>query len=99
MAVFPTHELLTYYLLHYYVYRGQDLALRYCQGTKQQSYAANIVKLLPIDVPSVDEQRAIVAVPSDMDAEISALEVRREKTRQIKQGMMRELLTGRTRLV
>ena len=35
---------------------------------------------------------------SDMDAEISALEARREKTRQVKQGMMQELLTGRTRL-
>ncbi len=36
---------------------------------------------------------------SDMDAEIGALEARREKTRQVKQGMMQELLTGRTRLV
>jgi len=34
-----------------------------------------------------------------MDAEISALETRREKTRQVKQGMMQELLTGRTQLV
>ena len=34
-----------------------------------------------------------------MDAEIEALEARREKTRQVKQGMMQELLTGRTRLV
>jgi len=42
---------------------------------------------------------AIAAVLSDMDAEIEALEARREKTRRIKQGMMRELLTGRTRLV
>jgi type I restriction enzyme S subunit len=45
------------------------------------------------------EQRAIAAVLSDMDAEIEALEARREKTRQVKQGMMQELLTGRTRLV
>jgi len=34
-----------------------------------------------------------------MDAEISALETRREKTRQVKQGMMQELLTGRTELL
>ncbi len=36
---------------------------------------------------------------SDMDAEIAALEVRREKTRALKQGMMQELLTGRIRLL
>jgi len=36
---------------------------------------------------------------SDMDAEITALETRRDKTRALKQGMMQELLTGRFRLV
>jgi type I restriction enzyme S subunit len=49
--------------------------------------------------PSRDEQVAIADVLTDMDAEIEALEARREKTRAIKQGMMQELLTGRTRLV
>ena len=47
----------------------------------------------------LDEQRAIAAVLSDMDAEIAALEARREKVRQIKQGMMQVLLTGKVRLV
>jgi len=49
--------------------------------------------------PSVDEQAAIAAVLSDMDAELAALEQRLAKTRALKQGMMQELLTGRTRLV
>ena len=49
--------------------------------------------------PSFDEQQAIAAVLSDMDAEIAALEQRRDKTRALKQGMMQELLTGRIRLV
>ncbi len=49
--------------------------------------------------PSKGEQTAIAAVLSDMDAEIAALEQRLAKTRAIKQGMMQELLTGRTRLV
>ncbi len=52
--------------------------------------------LLP---PSIEEQTAIAAVLRDMDAEITALETRRAKTRDIKLGMMQELLTGRTRLV
>jgi type I restriction enzyme, S subunit len=49
--------------------------------------------------PSSKEQQAIATVLSDMDAEITALETRRAKTQAIKQGMMQELLTGRTRLV
>lgn len=45
------------------------------------------------------EQTAIASILSEMDAELASLEQRREKTRALKQGMMRELLTGRTRLV
>jgi len=50
-------------------------------------------------VPSINEQTAIAKVLSDMDAEITALETRRDKTRDLKQGMMQELLTGRIRLI
>jgi type I restriction enzyme S subunit len=49
--------------------------------------------------PTVEEQRAIATVLSDMDAEIAALAGRRDKTRAIKQGMMQQLLNGRVRLV
>ncbi|MBE7374676.1 restriction endonuclease subunit S [Pseudomonas lopnurensis] len=49
--------------------------------------------------PTIDEQIAIATVLTDMDAEIAALETRRTKTRALKQAMMQELLTGRTRLV
>jgi len=52
-----------------------------------------------VRTPSLDEQEAIVDILSDMDAEIEALQARRDKTQAIKQGMMQELLTGRTRLV
>jgi type I restriction enzyme S subunit len=48
---------------------------------------------------SKSEQEAISTVLSDMDAEIEALEARRDKTKLLKQGMMQELLTGKTRLV
>ena len=54
---------------------------------------------LNLDFPPSDEQEAVAAVLSDMDTELTALEARRNKTRALKQGMMQELLTGRTRLV
>jgi type I restriction enzyme, S subunit len=50
-------------------------------------------------MPEKREQTAIAAVLSNMDVEIAALEQRRDKTRDLKQGMMQELLIGRTRLV
>jgi type I restriction enzyme S subunit len=55
-------------------------------------------KVLP-SPPTKTEQEAIAATLSDMDAEIAALEAKRTKARQIKQGMMQELLTGRIRLI
>jgi type I restriction enzyme S subunit len=61
-------------------------------------YTRDLLRI-PFLVPPREEQTAIANVLSDMDAEIVALEARREKTRQIKQAVMQELLTGRTRLV
>jgi type I restriction enzyme S subunit len=49
--------------------------------------------------PALDEQKAIAQILSDMDAEITQLETKKEKHQAIKQGMMQELLTGKTRLV
>jgi type I restriction enzyme S subunit len=59
-----------------------------------------IADAIPVQVPPTYlEQTAIAAVLSDMDAELAALEARRDKTRDLKQAMMQELLTGKTRLV
>ena len=67
-------------------------------GAQPHIHAADIN---PIEFfwPTVPEQTAIAEVLGDMDAELAALEQRREKTRALKQAMMQELLTGRTRLV
>jgi type I restriction enzyme S subunit len=58
-----------------------------------------ILSAVVLPVPSILEQRAITEVLLDMDAELDALEQRRDKTRSLKQGMMQELLTGRIRLI
>ncbi len=54
---------------------------------------------MPIPVPPVEEQRAIDQVLSGMEEELATLQSRLTKTRALKQAMMQELLTGRTRLV
>jgi type I restriction enzyme S subunit len=57
------------------------------------------VASIQVKLPEHDEQTAIATVLFDIDAEIAALERRRDKTKQLKQGMMQSLLTGRVRLV
>ena len=62
----------------------------------------SVGKLLHLEVavpPSKGEQAAIAEVLGEMDAELTTLDQRRSKTRALKQAMMQELLTGRTRLV
>lgn len=68
-------------------------------GTHMPRADWGVVANFEVAVPEIPEQTAIAAVLSDMDAELAALEARRDKTRALKQAMMQELLTGRTRLV
>lgn len=57
------------------------------------------VRSILFAVPPKAEQTAISTILSDIDREIKKLQKRLSKTRQIKQGMMQELLTGKTRLL
>jgi type I restriction enzyme S subunit len=69
------------------------------QTGSQMNLNTGLITGTPILLPPLPEQTAIATVLSDMDLELAALEQRRDKTRALKQGMMQELLTGRTRLV
>jgi len=70
------------------------------QGSTFTAANSAQVAAFSLRVPlSQAEQAAIAEVLSGMDAEIDTLEARRDKTRLLKQAMMQELLTGRTRLV
>lgn len=68
-------------------------------GSSINNLRPSSIESLEFQIPKPTEQTAIADVISDMDAEITALEARRDKARLIKQGMMQELLTGRTRLI
>lgn len=68
-------------------------------GSHQRIHQEDVLSV-EVSVPKdMKQQKAIAEVLSDMDAEIDAFVARREKTELLKQGMMQELLTGRTRLV
>jgi len=68
-------------------------------GTHMPRSDWNVVKNYEVHLPPVEEQTAIAEILSDMDAEIATLEAKLAKARQLKQGMMQELLTGRIRLI
>lgn len=71
----------------------------YNEASGVPSLNAKTIENIEINLPSVEEQKAIAQILSDMDAEIAALEQKRDKYKALKQGMMQELLTGKTRLV
>ncbi|HEX6981314.1 MAG TPA: restriction endonuclease subunit S [Balneolaceae bacterium] len=65
-------------------------------------YGISKSKLMQVDIllpPTIEEQKAIAQILGDMDEEIQSLQQKRAKYQKIKQGMMQELLTGKTRLV
>ena len=68
------------------------------QGDAVVHIGSSALASITLTLPPHPEQTAIATVLSDMDVELAALEQRRDKTRALKQGMMQELLTGRTRL-
>jgi type I restriction enzyme S subunit len=86
--------------LYYTLKFIEDDWSKHGQTGSQMNLNTGLINRTKISVPSAkEEQTAIAEVLSDMDAELAALEQRRDKTRSLKQGMMQELLTGRTRLV
>jgi type I restriction enzyme, S subunit len=85
--------------LTYQAYSAIQRILAATTGSTFPNIDRKSISAIEIPLPPVNEQTAIVAILSDMDAEIAALEARRDKTRALKQGMMQELLTGRIRLV
>lgn len=78
---------------------GRKLFYSLAQGATRYNLSKNLFYKIEFKHPSIQEQKAIAQVLSDMDAEIEALEEKLEKVKNIKQGMMQELLTGRIRLI
>ncbi len=67
-------------------------------GTTHKRISRSALGSIYVPYPTYQEQTAIATILSDMDTEIQALQQRLEKTRDIKQGMMQQLLTGKVRL-
>lgn len=98
-AIFPNESFNPEYLFHNLDARYDELRELSTGDGGRGGLNLKIIKSIEIPFPSFEEQDAIASVLSDLDAELAALEARRDKTRNLKQAMMQELLTGRTRLL
>lgn len=86
--------------LYYLLLMQKKAFIGLCGGSTFLEIGKTQLAAFEVELPATkDEQAAVATVLSDMDAEISELESRLTKARQLKQGMMQELLTGRIRLV
>jgi type I restriction enzyme S subunit len=96
----PTSKYSPLYLAYWFrSVIGRSAVSVMAQGSTRYNISKSQFLKLGIVLPSKDEQAVIATTLSDMDTELQSLAQRLSKTRQIKQGMMQELLTGRTRLV
>jgi type I restriction enzyme S subunit len=84
----------------FYVLNRNPYFLKFDDGVSQTHLLNPVFKKFALRIPpTVAEQTAIAEILGDMDLELAALERQRDKTRDLRQAMMQELLTGRTRLV
>ena len=92
MALFPKKDLLTSdFLFQWYRKVGEEYGLNYTQGTKQQSYNAELIKILPISLPSVAEQKKIASYLSHIDHLITLHQRKCDETKKLKKYMLQKM--------
>lgn len=84
--------------LYYWLTSRKTAVRKMAQHGTQANLNKGMVQAFRLCVPALPEQIAIATVLSDMDTELATLEAKLAKARQLKQGMMQALLTGRIRL-
>jgi type I restriction enzyme S subunit len=92
-AISYTNDYLYYYLMHI-----EEHWEKLSRGTTFDAVNSSDIQALLIPIPPLPEQKAIAKVLSDMDELIESIEKLIHKKKQIKQGAMQELLTGKKRL-
>ena len=97
-AMMCTPEVNNLYLFYYLLFNREEI-VSLGSGAGQPNISQTIVKNLTIKLPDYDAQMAIGKLLNDMDKEIKEIETKTWKYRQLKQGMMQQLLTGKIRLM
>jgi len=85
--------------LYYYLTSIKEYIKTLGQQGTQSNLNKGMVQKFELKLPSADEQKAIVNILSNIDLEIEAVEKEKAKYKNLKQGMMQQLLTGKIRLI
>lgn len=85
--------------IYYLMFTKKQELLKNASGSTFLEISPNKVKSIEVTVPNINEQKEIASILSDIDLEIKTLETKLDKYKQIKQGMMQNLLTGKIRLL
>ena len=92
MAIFPNEKMLdTKFLFQWYRKVGEEYGLRYTQGTKQQSYNAELIKILPITLPKLEEQIKIADFLDQIDDTIALHQRKLDLLKEQKKGFLQKM--------
>ena len=92
MALFPKQDILiSQFLFQWYRMVGEEYGINYTQGTKQQSYNAELIKILPILLPSIDEQKKIASYLNSIDHLITLHQHKCEQLQKMKKFMLQNM--------
>lgn len=92
MALFPKKDLLdSNFLFQWYRKVGEEYGIRYTQGTKQRSYNAELINILPITLPKIEEQQKMAALFDVLDHTIALHQRKLEKLQNIKKAYLNEM--------
>jgi type I restriction enzyme, S subunit len=99
VVAIETNNEFDFIFVYYVLLTKRGVILSGRGGSAQGGVNLSTVKNISIMLPEKEEQTAIATILSDMDSEIEKLQLKLDKYKAIKQGMMQELLTGRIRLL
>ena len=92
MALYPKKELLTHHFLYqWYRKVGEEYGINYTQGTKQQSYNAEIIKILPINLPKITEQKKISEFLESLDTTIALHQHKLDSLKKFKNAYLQKM--------
>ena len=92
MALFPKDNILdTKFMFQWYCKVGEEYGINYTQGTKQQSYNAELIQILPISFPNIAEQQKIANYFSQLDALITLHQRKLETLQKMKKALLQKM--------
>ena len=92
MALFPIDKILdTKFMFQWYRKVGEEYGINYTQGTKQQSYNAELIKILPISFPNIEEQKKIADFFSKLDRLITLHQRKLETLQNMKKSLLQKM--------